>query len=186
MSKKLLALLVLWAAVTGGMLAMPGCYGRNCDGTSGGYGLKPGEGRMLDEDTWESSPIDGKWLHFPSGHIWFFEVPALGERTPYSIETYISPVQDPNVFVPGRAPSNFTQAGGNLAELSGVGPNRFVVRNGSCAEYYVRVVVQVPPKPESIAPGTPGEQDAGVEAGIHAGIADAAVNDADTDAEAGP
>lgn len=185
MNHELFALGILWASVTGGMLAMPGCYGRNCDGTSGTYGNKPGEGKMIDENTWESSPMDGVWLHYSSGHIWFFEVPALGDRIPYSIETYISPIEEPN-----DKPGNFTMAGGNLAELSGFGPNRFVVRNGTCAEYFVRVVVHVPPRPDSIAPGTPGGVDAGVDAdidaGADAGVNDSGSNDADTDAEAGP
>jgi hypothetical protein len=177
MNRRLVALSILWAAVTGGMLAIPGCYGHSCDATSGSYGTKPGEGRMIDENTWESSPIDGKWLHFSSQHIWFFEVPALGDRVPYSIETYISPVEDPN-----HAFSNFTMAGGNLAELSNVGPNRFIVRNGTCAEYFVRVVVQVPPKPTQIAPGTPGEVDASAEAGD---AGDDANNGADADVDSG-
>ena len=190
LASRAFALVGIWAAVTGGMFALAACYGENCNNTSGGFGNKPGEGRMIDENTWESSPIDGKWLHFSSGHIWFFEVPALGDRIPYSIETYISPVEDPNVFRTDRAPANFTMGGGNLAELSGVGPNRFVVRNGTCAEYYVRVVVQVPPKPTDIVPGT---GDAGMdasdpEAGSDAGVNDAAASDAasDADAEAGP
>jgi hypothetical protein len=176
--KRIVALGALWAAVTGAMLAMPGCYGDNCVNTAGSYGTKPGEGRMIDENTWESSPMDGKWLHFSSGHIWFFEVPALGDRAPFRIETYISPIEEPNVARPDKAPSNFTVAGGNLAELSGVGPNRFVVRNGTCAEYYVRVVVEVPPRPETVAPGT--GVDAGVDAGIDASDAglDANIDDA--------
>jgi hypothetical protein len=186
-SRRLGALLFLWAAVTGGMLALTACYGENCNGSSGGYGNKPGEGRMIDENTWESSPMDGKWLHFSSGHIWFFEVPELGERTPFRVETYLSPVEDPNVFHPERAPSNFTMGGGNLAELSGVGPNRFIVRNGTCAEYFVRVVVEVPPRPDSIAPGTVGGVDASVDAGADASDAgvdsgdDSGASDAATD-----
>lgn len=179
-NRTVVALVALWASVTGGMFALTACYGENCNGTSGGYGTKPGEGRMIDENTWESSPMDGKWLHYSSGHIWFFEVPALGDRTPYRIDTFISPIEEPNVFKPDKAPSNFTLAGGNLAELSGVGPNRFVVRNGTCAEYFVRVVVEVPPRPGSIAPGTPGDVDAGSDAGIDADN-DSGVIDAATD-----
>jgi hypothetical protein len=189
MNRKLLVLGALWAAVTGGALALPGCYGENCNGTSGSYGNKPGEGRMLDANTWESSPIDGKWLHFSSGHAWFFEVPAFGDRTPFRIETYISPVEEPNVFRPDKAPSNFTMGGGNLAELSGVGPNRFTVRNGTCAEYFVRVVAEVAPRPEDVVPGSPGVVDASAEAGdagVDSSVDDSGANDAATDAETGP
>jgi hypothetical protein len=173
---KLVALGTLWASVTVAMLVMPGCYGANCDATSGSYGREPGEGRMIDENTWESSPMDGKWLHFPSQHIWFFEVPAWGDRMPYDIETYLSPVEDPNVFHPERPPNNFTLVGGNLAELSGVSNNHMVIRNGTCAEYFLRTTVKLPPKPAST---TTTEVDASVDASD-------AGNDAGTDAEAGP
>jgi hypothetical protein len=179
MNRTLVALVVLWASVTGGMLALPGCYGENCNGTAGSYGSKPGEGRMIDENTWESTPMEGKWLHYSSGHAWFFEVPALGDRTPYSIETYISPVEEPN-----RSVSNFTMAGGNLAELSAVGSNRFVVRNGSCAEYFVRVVAHVPARPTDDVPAavdaSVDASDAGADAANDSG-ADSGSTDAATD-----
>jgi hypothetical protein len=180
-NRRLGALLFLWASVTGGMLALTACYGENCTGTSGGYGTKPGEGRMIDENTWESTPQNAKWLHFSSGHAWFFEVPALGDRIPYRIETYVTPVEEPFPTEPGKVPNNAALAAGNLAELSGIGPNRFIVRNGTCAEYFVRVVVQVPPRPEAIAPGTPGDVDASVEASVDAGAdaSDAGVDSGD-------
>jgi hypothetical protein len=187
--RRLLVLAVLWAVVTGAMLIVPGCYGENCNGSAGNYGVKPGEGRMIDENTWESTPIDGKWLHFSSGHIWFFDVPALGDRIPYHITTYISPIEEPNTFGPDKPVGNFTVAGGNLAELSGVGPNRFVVRNGTCAEYFMRVVAEVAPRPGTVAPGNAGEVDAGVvagDAGFDASVGDSGPSDAATDAETGP
>jgi hypothetical protein len=175
---RLYALGALWVGVTAGMLAMPGCYGENCNATSGAYGREPGEGRMIDANTWESSPIDGKWLHFPSQHIWYFDVPAWGDRKPFNVLPYISPVEDPNVFHPERAPQNFTSGGGNLTELSGVDTNRLVVRNGTCAEYFLRVVVELPPKPDEVPPPA-AQVDASTDASDAGGDA---ANDGSTDA----
>lgn len=180
--RRLFALGALWAIVTLAMLIAPGCYGRNCDGTSGTYGREPGEGAMIDEDTWESTPIDGKWLHFSSGHTWFFDVPAFGERKPFKIQTYISPIEEPNVYGAGKPSGNFSEGGGNLTELSGVDKNRLVVRNGTCAEYFLRVVVELPPKPTGVI--APADVDASADASDAAGASDA--SDASTDGEAGP
>jgi hypothetical protein len=188
MSRRALVLAAVWATVTGAILVVPGCYGRSCESSVGRYGTEVGQGRMIDEDTWESSPQDGAWLPFPGAQLYFFEIPALGDRRPQVILPYISPIEDPNVFVAGRPASNFTLAGGNSAELSGVGPNRFSIRNGTCADYFLRVVVSLeprPPRPEpdAIADASAEMIDAG-DASADAAI-DAASN-AETDAEAGP
>lgn len=175
----------LWAIVTGAVAVVPGCYGRNCDGSVDNFGDEPGEGRMIDENTWESAAIDGKWLFFPGARIYFFNVPALGDRKPYQITPYLSPVEDPNVFHPERAPANFANGGGNLTELSGVDRNRFVVRNGTCADYWLRVVVDLEPRPpEATLPPTDASVEASSDASTDA-TTDAST-DAGTDAEAGP
>lgn len=177
-SRRAIVLAALWASVTAAVAIVPGCYGRNCDGSAVTFGDKPGEGRMLDENTWESAPIDGKWLFYPGARIYFFNVPALGDRKPYDIRAYLSPVEDPNVFHTDRPPSNFTLGGGNLAELSGVDTNRFVVRNGTCAEYWMRVVVDLQPRPPAPVSTVDASDDGG-------DVFDAST-DAGTDAEAGP
>lgn len=177
--RRAIVLAAVWASVTAAIAIVPGCYGRNCDGSTENFGDKPGEGRMIDEDTWESAPIDGKWLFYPGARIYFFNVPALGDRKPYDIRAYLSPVEDPNVFHPERPPNNFTLGGGNLTELSGVDRNRFVVRNGTCADYWMRVVVNLEPRPPA-ATTPPSTVDGGNDAGTDAS------SDAGTDAEAGP
>lgn len=185
-----LALFALWGVATATIVAVQGCYGNNCGGGISSYGRGPGEGRMLDENTWESSPEDGVWLGFPGDHLYFFEVPQLGDRKPMVILPYISPVKNPNVADPSRPPSNFTLGGGNLSEISGIDKNRFNIHNGTCADYFLRVVVMVEPRP----PQPPAPVDAGADASDAAVNEDAAAdaatdapsNDAATDAEAGP
>ena len=41
---------------------------------------------MIDENTWESGPMDGTWLSFPRQRAYIFDIPALGGRVPYSPE----------------------------------------------------------------------------------------------------
>lgn len=130
----------IWLLVTGGLIS---CYGRQCDPSSVSYGQNPGEeGRMIDENTWESSAMAGAWLPFPGDRTYFFTIRKLGGRIPSVPVVYISPSPTPNA--PGSAAS-FTSAGGNVAELIGAGPDVLAVRNGTCSDYYMRLVVPVEP-----------------------------------------
>jgi len=164
------ALVALWGAVVCAFASMSGCYGRNCEGDVQDWGNNPGEGSLVDENTWQSTPIDGKWLHYPMQRAWIFAARDLGDRTPYEISVMVSAQEDP-VHEGSAAP-----AAGNLAEISGIVGGQFVVKNGTCAEYFVRVVARASPRPGP-AP-TPGE-DAG-------GGGDAAGGDAGGDAATPP
>ncbi len=177
---RLAFLLLLWAGGTGVAAAMPGCYGRNCEGDQQTFGIEQGEGRMLDDATWESSPQVGKWLSFPRQRVWHFDIRALGGRTPQVILPYVSASEDP--YSRGQSA---TIGGGNLAEIYNVRENFVSVRNGTCSDYYLRLVINVADRP----PET--ESDAAISDGSTADVAvatDAAAdaNDAGTDAEAGP
>jgi len=166
----------LWAVVTGAVLLAPGCYGRNCEGSVEVFGADAGQGIMLDEDTWASSKLDERWLAFPSQRYYIFDIRALGGRTPEVVIPYLSGSPEPT-----KNGGNFTIGAGNLAELFSVSPNRVDVKNDTCSDYYLRLVVQMPPLP----PATP-ELDGGAD---DAGIADASDDDAAADAgdaEAGP
>lgn len=145
----------LWAVVTGGALLAPGCYGRNCEGDIVRYGSEPGQGKMIDENTWESSPIDGDWLAYTHQRSYQFDIPALGGRTPTLVMPFLSPAQNPV-----KEAQSSTPGGGNLTEIYFTRPNGVDIKNGTCADYYMRVYIVVPPFP----PGAPeaGAFDAGV------------------------
>lgn len=160
-AKRVFALLGLWAAVMGATSFAAGCYGHNCDGDVQVFGRNPGEGRLLSADLWESSPVDGVWLEFPKQRIWIFDLTALGnDRQPQLILPYVSAEPDPN-----RSGGNGTIAAGNLAEQSGVANGQVVIKNGTCADYYLRLVVLAAPRPPTAPPIS---------------------SDAGSDAEAGP
>lgn len=132
-----------------------GCFGHNCDGDTQTYGHEPGQGHMVDANQWESTTIDGEWFSFSRQRTVIFELKGLEGRTPNVILPYISaepfPVRD----------GNWTLGFGNLTEQSGVGPARVVVRNNSCSDFFIRLVVTAPPQPTEADSGPP--TDASVE-----------------------
>jgi hypothetical protein len=171
--RRILAFGALWLSISGAALLAPGCYGRNCEGGVEVFGVDAGQGEMLSETRWQSTPFEGTWLWFPRQRLYIFDIPALGGRTPDVVWPYLSAAPEPM-----KTGDNFTAGAGNIALLSGVGPNRVSVKNDSCSDYYLRLVVDVEPLPPPI------------NGGADAGIADAA--DAGGDAsdagetEAGP
>ena len=161
--RRTLALVALWAFVMGGVALGAGCYGHNCDGDAQVFGRTPGEGRLVAADTWESNPIDGDWIPFTKQRVWYFEMRDLGDRTPALILPYISAEQNPV-----RDNGNWTLGSGNLAEQSGAGPGRIAIKNNTCADYYIRLVVEASPRPPAAA------------------VPDASVSTSTADAAAGP
>jgi len=171
---RLLAFAAVWATTSAVALLAPGCYGRNCEGILETYGTDAGQGRMLSPDIWESSPVDGKWLWFPRQHYFVFDISELGGRTPQMIIPYVSAQEEP------RLGGNFTVGAGNMALISNSVPNRVDVRNDTCSDTYLRLVVitgpQPPGVPDAAAPTEADGPDAA--SGLDAG--------ADADADAAP
>jgi len=159
MKRRAAAFAALWAVVAIGIFSGSGCYGRNCEGDVATYGALAGEGRMIDETTWESSPPDGTWLPFPRQRFYRFELGALGGRTPVKVLPYVS--SDPQ---PNRTGRDQTVASGNLTLIYNLGPNRVDVKNDSCSDYFLRLVVDVPPFPPGPGAAMPEVREAGVDA----------------------
>lgn len=158
--RRIAAIVALWLVVMAAVGLASGCYGHNCDGDVQTYGKEMGEGRLLSADLWESGPIDGVWLDFPKARVWIFDLNALGsDRLPAVITPYVSAEVEPNNG------GNSTIAAGNLAEQSSIRPGQVVIKNGTCADYYLRLTVQAAPRP----PATPAtSDDAGTDAGTDA------------------
>lgn len=154
MGKRAASLFAVWFGVTGAAVVAPACYGHNCDGLTGTFGANAGEGELLDDNTWESSPVDGTWIDFSRQRAWIFNLHALGNRKPDIVTAYVSAQQNP--FNEG---GQFAQAAGNLAEIWGATNGTVTVHNGTCADYFVRVVVQSAPAPTDTPP--PANDDAG-------------------------
>jgi hypothetical protein len=165
-----MAFSALWLAVAGAALVSPGCYGHNCDGAFVTYGADAGEGHMIDENTWESNAPSKPWLPFPRQRYYLFDLHALGGRTPALVVPYVSAQSSP-----GATGADFTVGSGNLTLLFNAQPNRIDVKNDSCSDYFLRLVVSAAPLPSA-------PEDSGTSLGT--AIADAG-NDARADADAG-
>ncbi len=147
---------MLWASISAAALIAPGCYGRNCEGGFETFGDDPGEGMMLDENTWVSGPMDGPWLWFPRQRYYIFDLKALGGRMPEKVLPYISGTLEPSKFG-----GNMTLAAGNLAQLYAMRPNGIDIKNESCSDYYLRLVIEVAPLPPEAPAADGGDADAG-------------------------
>lgn len=116
------------------------CYGHNCDPSSDIYGLKSGEGQLAADDIWESTPEESDAIPYTRERTWFFKLPMATDREILEVIPYVR--ADSNINVTG---GNETIGSGNLAEISGVGPGQFAIRNDTCADYFIRVVVRLAP-----------------------------------------
>jgi hypothetical protein len=141
-NRRALVLGSLWAAVVGSLVLAAGCYPHNCDGDLVHYGRGPNEGHLVDANTWESTAVEAEWLPFPHGRIYDVDLAALGDRIPSLVIPYISANQNPIAIG-----DNFTIGSGNLTQISGTTNAHVAVANGTCGDYYLRLVVIAPPLP---------------------------------------
>ncbi len=117
----------------------PACTDRSCDpGPIPVYGAKDGEGKLLSEDTWESTPYDADWLDYGSFAGWNLTVPRwVAEKRPLvEMHAYISESKHP------ATTGNFTEGSGNSVEFSHGTPGNVWGYNATCARFYVRFVLR--------------------------------------------
>ena len=170
----LLSVTAIVTSVGASSLLMPGCYGRECDGDvqvwgpspadedaaaaapdgglDGAVALQLAEGHLLDENTWESNDVNSDWLPYLHERVWRLYYPQLGPRQPDQMTAYISANVNPN-----KTTDTFTTGGGNVAKFVAVFAGGATLVNDTCADFFVRVVVHVPPYPDAGVPA----QDAG-------------------------
>lgn len=118
------------------------------------FGNEPGQGSMIDENTWQSNSVDEPWLPFPRQRYYSFDLRALGGRIPHLPLPYVSPSP-----TPAKDGMDFVVGSGNLAKLLHVGPNRIDVLNDTCSDFYLRLIVEAQPFPPA-APADGGADDA--------------------------
>ncbi len=124
----------------------PACFGRDCDGDSADWGVRPGEGNMASPEVWESTPFESRWIDFPHKRLLRLQFPPeVANRYPVSILPYISAVERPATSYPDRLPDNFTVGSGNLAKILQGSTGDARILNDSCADYYICVVVDFGP-----------------------------------------
>jgi hypothetical protein len=161
--------------------ATTGCYGRECDGDFQYYG----GGSLVDPDTFQTTPMNAKWLKHSHRRLWMIDTSVLGEREIDWYVAYVSPGEEPTrVPPPNVEPDNFTIASGNAAivkllrgDACRPPPNWepdprikscFFVQNDTCADFYLRVVVHAKPLPPAADAGSDAAADAGSDAAADA------------------
>ena len=144
-----------WAAMTLAFAttvvpAATGCTTRTCDSSSGTW--KTGD--WIDENTWETSNVNGAWMPYRGNETITIFVNGPDGRDagsgppPYSVESYIGFVEDggdhPNSD-DTDAGNNFTPGAGAEVEYLDWSHDRVVVLNNTCATYVARFVIHFPP-----------------------------------------
>ena len=142
---------------------VPACFTRACEGDYVEFGKNPGEGQLVDADTWQSSPFDGKWIRYPHQRTYRIDVTStLGARTPTEVRTFIAADETPNTT------SNFTEGSGSLVEYSYLFPGTVSIHNDSCADYFIRVEVRAAPVADASPDATAVDAAAAVDADLDA------------------
>lgn len=144
-------LLVCGAAAGGAGASALGCFGRECEGDWVDFwGEFDGvRASMIDANTFQTSPVEGRWLPFPhrrSFVIWFDKILATNEKMLGCarvdwVQLYVS--ADP---VPTA--TNYAIAAGNVGQvftLENDSHRAVGVHNATCADFYLRVVIHATP-----------------------------------------
>jgi hypothetical protein len=156
MKARILLFFVLWAGVAAVVFSIPGCYGRNCEGDFQIFGIDGGQGHMVDTNTWESNAYDEAWLPFPRQRGYGFDITALGGRRPINVTPWLSANELQN-----QSGANAVIGAGNIAETLNWRNNGIDIRNDTCSDYYLRLVVEVPDMPPAAPTSTAPVTDAG-------------------------
>ena len=126
------------------VIAQPGCSG-TCS-TSGQNAIEYTGGDRVGP-SYETTPVDGTWLDFPAGRR--YKLMHHFGTTRYRYSGYLAFDPHPVPQYEGGV-GNFSQAAGNELIYENPNPDFLQVRNDTCAEYYLRVVVTLD-DPSSVA-----------------------------------
>lgn len=124
-----LAVSVTWYGTTA-------CQPRVCDPSSAVVTT----GKAIDSDSWESVTLDEAWHDFPGGRTIEFQLPQFKDRRVVSVEPYVAFATYLNDGV-----EDFTMGSGDITEILQAKDGIVKIRNGTCANLHIRVVVYFAP-----------------------------------------
>jgi len=149
------------AATWIGLAPTTACTPNGCNPTTASYPDDGGPGgEMVDENTYETSPIqepasgpgsNEPWVLYPGMVTLAVTFPpaaraVIGQRQPLSIDSYVGIAPQPD-DTPG---ANFTEISGGLVEFAEAGADGFHVTNDTCSKYWARFVVHFPALPANV------------------------------------
>jgi len=138
--RSILGASLLALCLSGGTALGTGCS--NCS-TSGQDPVEFTGGITNESRTiYQSSAIDGEWLHFPQGRIYELKH-GLGAK-PFTTDVFVSFTK--------TVTENYAPSAGNQAVFEPTSRDDTIrVRNDTCAEFFIRVVAFA--DPDSVASG---------------------------------
>ncbi len=127
-------------------LQTPAC--QNCD--TSGDPIDYTEGITDPTRTsYESTPLNGEWLHFPPGRTYDLRHNLRDDPNgPLLVQSYVSFKSrlSEGAGSTTENPNNFSESAGNqVVYESTEKPQTIRVRNDTCADFYVRIVAMVAP-----------------------------------------
>jgi hypothetical protein len=146
-----------YAALALSAFLLPACLEEQCDRHSGDPLVYRGGNTSENGEYYETNALDEPFLHFPTGRSYEL-VHGLGSR-PAAFHAYLAFAECPlskSVRNPGGTPSceaidaesggsGFAEGSGNEAIFQVRDDDVLVVRNDTCAEFYLRVVATTIP-----------------------------------------
>jgi hypothetical protein len=186
-------------AVMLGSAAIPastGCTTRQC---AGGFATWPAANGHWTDDTqqfWVTGNLNDPWIPYGGLVQVTIDFPPDNTRLPFNAFAYVgvtgdgsgSPNTEPSLpFNSDTFFPTFAQAEGELAVFNTWLPQSIAVKNATCADYVLYVVVQFPPLPpadgaDAAVPVVTNDGDAGVldsgaaDASVEAGLSDGAAS----------
>jgi len=85
-------------------------------------------------ETYLTTPIDGKWLHFPSYRS--FRLPHHFGTTDIALEAWVSFDEHPVTSNASDPPTEFAIAGGNVVVVTELTKDELIVKNSTCENGY--------------------------------------------------
>ncbi len=131
----------IWAILAAGTVATiwhstSACQPRVCDPS----GALIDHGSAIDANTWESVSLDAPWDDFKGGLTVQFSLPDFQTRRVVSVEPYVAFATNVNDGV-----EDFTLGSGDITEVLAAKDGYVRIRNGTCANLHIRVVVRFAP-----------------------------------------
>ena len=129
------------------LLPLPLLFATGCIGckTRGQAPVEFRDGKPIDEErtVYETSAAFGEYLHFPPGRT--YDLIHGLVNTPHVIDSYIAFKRVIEQGDEGQT-GNYAEGAGNLMVVECQDMERVRVRNDSCADLYLRVVLEASPE----------------------------------------
>jgi hypothetical protein len=125
-------------------------------------------GHAVGDDAWETNAVADPWVSFPGQSELGLHFPMFADREIVSMVPYVSFDQNP-MDPAGQGIPNWSIGSGNNTEFRDSTPGYLIVRNDTCTQFYLRVVLEFGPREGGVDAGVGTDGEAGIEGGDASG-----------------